>query len=103
MIAASDWRPLERNTLRGFVTLTLDPIGIVIRECTLHRVADGREWIGLPARRQTNKDGSPRIDPNTNKPAWTPLVEIPNKEARARFQKAALAAVHALVDEARAL
>jgi hypothetical protein len=28
MIVASDWRPMERNTLRGFLTLTLSPSGI---------------------------------------------------------------------------
>ena len=96
MITATDWRPLERNTLRGFVTLRLAPSGIVIRECTVHE-KDGKRWIGLPARPQTSKDGSPRLDPKTGKPAWQPIVEIAGRDERERFQATALAAVDKLL------
>ena len=43
---ASDWRGLERNTLRGFFRLTL-PSGIQINDCTFHEKGESR-WIGLP-------------------------------------------------------
>jgi hypothetical protein len=97
MIRASDWRPMPRNTLRGFVTLTLEPSGLRLHDCALHRNGD-REWIGLPGKPQINRDGQQRKDPTTGKALYTPLVEVPDKDARERFQRAALAAVHELLD-----
>ena len=98
MITASDFCPMERNTLKGFVTLSLEPSGIVLHDCTLHRTADGREWIGLPGKPQIDIDGRQRRDPVTGKPLYTAVVEVVGREARDRFQEAALAAVHRLLD-----
>jgi hypothetical protein len=97
MIRASDFRPMERNSLRGFVTLALDPSGLVLRDCTLHR-KDGKEWIGLPGKPQIDTEGKHRRDPVTGKPLYTAVVEVVGREARDRFQEAALAAVHRLLD-----
>src|ERR1051325_4979374 len=97
MILASDWHPLERHTLRGFVTLALDPSGLVLRDCTYHRHQDGREWIGLPGKPQLDTNGQQRRDPATGKALYVPVVEIPDKDARERFQRAALEAVHRLI------
>ena len=98
MIRASDWRPLERNTLRGFVTLTLEPSGLVLHDCAVHRKED-REWVGLPRKPQLDRDGQPRRDTATGKQLYTAVVEIPDRDARARFQEAALAAVRELIGE----
>jgi hypothetical protein len=96
MIRASDWRPLARNSLLGFVKLSLEPSGIVLNDCTFHS-KDGQEWIGLPGKPQIDKDGATRRDSTTGKILYTPCVEIPSKDARERFQKAAVAAVHQLL------
>lgn len=98
MIRATDWRPLERNTLQGFVTLEL-PSGLVLRECAFHRAASGAEWIGLPGRPQLDRGGRQRKDPSTGKALYVPVVEITGKDARERFQAAALKAVHALLGD----
>jgi hypothetical protein len=74
------WHPLQKNTLQGFVSLEL-PSGMIIHDCTMHE-KNGSRWIGLPAR-QFEKDGER---------AWSPLVEFSSKEARNKFQDAALAA-----------
>jgi hypothetical protein len=97
MIIASNWRPLERNTLRGFLTLSLEPSGIAVHECSYHQTATGSEWIGLPARPQLGKDGQARKDPTSGKALYRPIVEIKDKAARDRFQAAALDAVHRLL------
>jgi hypothetical protein len=99
MIRASEWRPLPRNSLLGFVSLHLEPSGIVLHDCSLHRLGD-REWIGLPAKPQVDRAGLQRKDPATAKTLYQPVVEIPNKAARERFQIVALAAVHALLASA---
>src|SRR5262249_39001442 len=93
-IRASDFKPMERNTLRGFVTLHL-PSGLVLRDCTYHRQGES-EWIGLPGKPQLDAEGRHRRDHDTNKALYSPVVEIPDRRARERFQAAALGAVHAL-------
>jgi hypothetical protein len=94
-ITATDWRPLVKNTLRGFVTLTIEPGGIVLKECALHE-KEGKRWVGLPAKPQVDRDGQPRKDPATGKALYTSIVEIAGKDARDRFQAAALTAVDKL-------
>src|ERR1700730_15382325 len=100
MIRASNWRPMPRNSLQGFVSLQLEPSGIVLHDCTFHQLPNGREWIGLPGKPQVDRDGQARKDSNTGKALYQPVVEIPEKAARERFQTAALAAVRALLGSA---
>jgi hypothetical protein len=94
-IIASNWRPVVKNSLRGFCTLTIDPAGIVLHECSLHEKGDKR-WVGLPGKPQIDRDGQQRKDPTTGKPLYTPIVEI-GKATRERFQAAALEAIDQLI------
>lgn len=95
MIRASDFKTLERNTLRGFLTLTLEPSGLVLRECSLHKMNE-KEWIGLPGKPQLDKEGRHRTD-DKGKKLYVPVVELKDKATYARFQEAALVAVHTLL------
>ena len=81
-ILVSSWRAHQKNTLRGFLTLTL-PSGLVIHDCTFHE-RDGSRWIGLAARQFKKEDGSI---------GYAPLIEFTSSESRQRFQAAALDAV----------
>jgi hypothetical protein len=65
MITASDWRSISKNTLQGFVTLTLSPSGIVLKECSLHARPDGKRWVALPSRPQIDAAGRHRKDPTS--------------------------------------
>lgn len=96
MITASDFRPMQRNTLQAFVTLTLAPSGIVLCDCALHEKT-GRRWLALPGKPQLDAEGRHRKDPATGKGLYAVVVEIPDKAARDRFQQAALAAVDLLL------
>lgn len=96
MMRASNWKAIEKNTLRGFFSLHLQS-GLVLHGCTFHRDPSAKEWVGLPGAPQI-QDGRHRTDPATGKPAYTRIVEIPDKATRARFQTLAIEAVHALVD-----
>jgi hypothetical protein len=82
--------------LRGFVDLTLSPPRITLKECSVHE-QNGRRWIGLPGRPQIDLDGRHRVDSVTGKKLYMPTVEIPDRDARERFQEAALAAVDRLL------
>jgi hypothetical protein len=89
-IVATDWRAAEnRGSVCGFVTLRL-PSGLVLRDCTFHQ-QDERQWIGLPGKPQIDAEGRHRIDPTTGKRLYLPIVEIPDRGQRERFQRAALA------------
>src|SRR5262249_32075707 len=87
MITASDLRPMERNTLRGFVTLALEPSGIVLHDCTLHRTPDGREWIGLPGKPKIDTEGRQRRDPLTGKPLYALLLRSSGARRGTGFRK----------------
>lgn len=98
MITASDWRAIERNTLRGFLVLRLAPSGLVLRDCSLHE-KDGKRWIGLPSKPQLDDEGRQRTAPATGKRLYAPIVEIAGKAEREAFQIAALAAADRLLGE----
>ena len=84
----SDWKSFEKNTLRGFFSLTL-PSGMILHGMTFHMQNDSR-WVGLPAKEYTKTDKTR---------TWIPLVEFTTKEARIKFQQAAVAAVQRYLDE----
>jgi len=92
MIRCLKLRRYEKNTLKGFVDLELTRVGIIIRDCTWHQHADGKEWVGFPAKPYETKTGET---------AWQPLVEFAEgaKEAREQFRKQALEAIHAFAAE----
>jgi hypothetical protein len=85
---ARDWKALERNTLRGFVTIEL-PSGLVIKECSLHE-RDGRRWVGLPGKPYTAKDGQT---------SYVNIIDFGTKQARTQFQELALKAIDELLGE----
>lgn len=77
-----EWKPYAKNTLAAFVSFRL-PSGMILNECTLH-IKSASRWIGLPARPYEKQDGTR---------GWQPVIEIPDRNARDKFQRAALAAV----------
>lgn len=84
---SGSWRPFEKNTLKGFVSILL-PSGMRINDVTLHE-RDGKRWIGMPAQRYTALDGSTK---------FSPIVEFESDKARFRFQSLALKALDRLLE-----
>jgi hypothetical protein len=81
-ITVSNWKPLEKNGLRGFLTLTL-PSGLILNNCQLLET-NGKRWIGLPSQRFQLKEGSI---------GYVPIVEYATRRAWKQFQAEALYAV----------
>lgn len=79
---ARNFRPLRKNTLRGFVEIET-PSGLVISDVTLHE-QNGRRWLSMPARQYEKDDGEK---------TWAPCVKFRDRDAAERFQSAALPAV----------
>jgi DNA-binding cell septation regulator SpoVG len=83
---AADWRPVVKNSLQGFLSLTL-PSGMIVRECSLHQ-KDSSRWVSMPAR-EYKKDGESK---------WRAVIDFSDKETGKAFQKRALAAVDELLE-----
>jgi hypothetical protein len=92
---ASGWRSVLSGSLQGFFDLQL-PSGLVLNGCMLHE-RDGNRWVGLPGKAQI-EDGRQRLDPKTGRPAYTPVVEIPDRAVRDKFTEQALAALDRLLN-----
>ena len=52
-----DWKPCERNTLRGFATIKIRELRLVVHDVALHE-RNGTRWAQLPGK-PTLKDGKP--------------------------------------------
>jgi hypothetical protein len=81
------FRPFEKNTLRGFASVMIKPLGVVIHECALHKKGDSR-WVSFPAK-----------SPKSGGDKWYPYVEIKDREALKAFQAVALEAIDAFEHE----
>jgi hypothetical protein len=77
------FKPFAKNTLVGFVSLKINPPGLVVNDCCLH-TKNSRRWLAFPAKSYQDKEG---------KQQWWPIVEIEDKEILRRFQAAGLEAV----------
>jgi hypothetical protein len=55
-IECRSFKRIEKNTLRGFVSLTVAPSRITINDVCLHEKA-GRRWLSFPAKPYQDKDG----------------------------------------------
>jgi hypothetical protein len=75
----SNAKRVSKGSLRGFFDLEM-PSGLTIRGAMLFE-KDGRRWIGLPSREWIKPDGTK---------AYQPIVEIPDREARDKFNAAVL-------------
>ena len=85
-IAASNYRPIGKNTVVGSVDITITKWRFVFRGCLWHRNGE-HEWTNFPAKEWIDQAGSRR---------FSNLGEFVHRDDARRFQDAALAAVHEL-------
>ena len=74
----SNFKPFEKNTLRGFFTLEVAP-GLEISDCTYH-VQNDKSWFGFPGVPWTDKDG---------KKTYKNIISIPDKALLEKVQREA--------------
>lgn len=82
----SNWKAHESRTLKGYLSLEL-PSGMVVHGWSYHEQGDKR-WLSPPAKEWP-------------KGKYTPIIEIPDEQKRAKFQEGALAAVDAWMEGQR--
>lgn len=79
-----EWRPFEKNTLRGFATVTVGALKII--DVTVHVLEDKR-WCGLPAKPNIGRDGVANRD-HRGRVRYSQMMEWINKDTAERFRQA---------------
>jgi hypothetical protein len=89
-IVCLDFKPLCRNTLRGFAVVKVEQMRLVMREVAIHSKGD-RAWAQLPSRPWV-KDG--RVVTNDDgKIQYSALLEFDSGEVRTAFSDAVIRAL----------
>ena len=81
MIEVTDWKPMVKNTLRGFCTVKF-PMGLIVKDVTVHVKGD-RRWCGLPAKPQLNRDYSLNI--KDGKIQYANILQWKDRDIENRF------------------
>lgn len=97
-IIVSDWKPLERNSLRGFCTVRF-PSGMIVADVTLHR-SSGKLWASPPSKPMLDRDGVVMRDAETGKIRYSPIITFASKEIRDRWSAQVVEAVRRAHPEA---
>src|SRR5215218_6700463 len=82
-ISVLDWKPLERNTLRGFATIMVKELQLAIRDCAVHE-RDGKRWVQLPSKPQIERTGN-TIKNEAGKVQYVPILEFGTRKIADAF------------------
>jgi hypothetical protein len=86
------WKPLRKNTLRGFIDVEVavgNGRGLAIYECPVHVGANGRAWVALPAKPQLDRNGSVRRS-IAGKIQFAPVIRWCDQATGDKFSAAAI-------------
>ncbi|HQT86529.1 hypothetical protein [Acidiphilium rubrum] len=89
-LTITEWKPLRRNSMRGFMTATL-PSGMVLHDVVVH-VTDGKPWAAPPSKPMIGRDGVAMKDGN-GKARYNPIISFIDKPTRERWSAAIIAAL----------
>ena len=91
--------PYQRNTLRGFATIRLPELKLVIHDITIHQHDSGSRWASMPSKPLLDKSGVAKRTP-AGKIEYTQLFEFEGRETRDAFSAAVVRAVLAFAPTA---
>jgi hypothetical protein len=77
------WKPLVKNSLRGFATIEL-PIGLKVVDCPV-LVSSGKAWASLPTKPVLDRDGK-HLKPD-GKPQYSAILEWKSRDLADRFSE----------------
>lgn len=98
-LLVEDFTAVRRNSLRGFVKVTL-PSGMILSDVALHLTND-QFWASPPSKPILSREGVALRD-EAGKVRYVPVVAFASKELRDKFSAAVIAAVQATFPEALA-
>lgn len=86
------FRPLLKNTLRGFASVRIPAMCLTIHDVAVHQKNASR-WVQLPGKPQIDRSGNPIRDQSTGKPKYSQVLEWDNDLVRKAFAERACAAI----------
>ena len=89
-IEITNWKPRQKNTLRGYFSATLTS-GMIIHNLALHEKGD-RRWLNMPNESYQGADGQTH---------YKDQIEFTTQEVRNRFTSEILTALDARFREAQ--
>jgi hypothetical protein len=89
-VSCRAFRPLHRNTLRGFCEVHIDELKLSIRDVAVHAKGEAR-WAQLPARPQV-RDGE-LVKDDRGKVEYVHLMHFDSRAVRDAFSAAVVRAV----------
>jgi len=92
-VVVEDFRPLQKNTLRGFVRARLQS-GMIIGDVAIHVGGDNKTWAAPPSKPLIDREGQVLRDAD-GKVRYVPLITFASRELRDRFSEAVLDALRA--------
>lgn len=96
-LTATNWKPLHKGSLRGFADIEM-PSGLVIREVSVLET-NGKCWASPPSKPMLDRDGHVMID-DAGKRRYVPIIDFRDRETRAHWSAAVIAALRAAFPEA---
>lgn len=92
-IEIEDFKPYERASLRGFLTVRIVELDLSISDLTVHE-QNGKRWIGLPGKPQIDRDRKV-ITGADGKIVYVPILKFASRQAADAFRDSVLVAFDA--------
>jgi hypothetical protein len=96
-VSCLEFRPLHRNTLVGFATITIAELKLEVRDIAIHE-KNGNRWAQLPAKPRV-RDGA-LVKGDGGKVQYVPIMAFASRAVSDAFSAAVIEAVLALYPEA---
>ena len=90
-VTVTAFRPFEKNTLRGFVSVRINELRLNVHDLCLHE-KNGRKWVALPSKPMLDKDRNP-IQDDDGKPKFSPILQFDDRDTANAFSTQVIEAV----------
>jgi hypothetical protein len=90
-VVCLEFKPFQRNTLRGFAQISVPSWHMTISGIAIHE-KEGRRWAALPARPYLDNSGE-LVREDDGKPRYVKVFQFDNRDVGDRFSAAVLKAV----------
>jgi hypothetical protein len=90
-VAILQWKPLSRNSLRGFASIRLGA-ALKIHDIAVHVHENGRRWAQLPAKPIVQQDGTVKRNAD-GKIQYAPMMEWADRAASDKFSESVISAI----------
>lgn len=98
-LVCRDFKPFERNSLRGFATLYFPRLGLLVEDVAIHERGDAR-WAQLPSKPVLDRDRA-LVRDEAGKLKYARVLSWDSRARADAFSRAALQAIDAFLDGRR--